>query len=257
MARSILGAGNSNYLSIAASTDFDFNDGVCLMAIIKQNNVPTASNIDAIIHFGTGSGGYGMAVNAHSSGRLEFTKIGVATRVASATTAAIQDEWIAVYGHSGTGILYTFKRYRYSDDTLATEVNGNTDSMIAPTNDPAIIGQWISPANNFGLDGSMMAVAMLRAKPTNGEFVQWALTGKMPQHDFLVHHWFIGDSPEFDRSGKGHAAIINGTAAVVGGGPVPLPWTQDIGWVEPTVVVAPGGLSIPVAAYHYNHHLAA
>lgn len=58
---------------------------------------------------------------------------------------------------------------------------------------------------------------------------------------------------EIDYSGNGNTWTVGGTLATVDG--PPIPWKAGRRHVLIPAAAAPGGLSIPIAAYHYNHHL--
>lgn len=130
--------------------------------------------------------------------------------------------------------------------------DGNATSLM-------IGGAWVSEVLTTFLDGGVAWPAIWQAELTDEEFVALSqgahpLTIR-PEH-LVVFYDFEGREREYTRQIRQHGEfpLVNNGSQIA-----PAP-----GWLRTRVgefPIAPaaegggGGLAIPIAAYHYNHHL--
>jgi len=240
MARAWPGNTSVDYLTIPASAVWNFNTDVCLMAVVRLPTYRSAGNNEQILVVGTAARGYGIGVS-DINGILDLTHTGIANSNGTSTTALALNEWTALCLFCSTGAAATFKKYTYSSGVLATETNADTNTLAAPSTDAGRIGNWLSATNQNSFIGDIDRIAILQGRPTDNEFVGWAVTGRLPRSSTLKGYWlFWNDSPIQDLSGNGNAVTLTGTTLSPTSAPVGLfsPCWRSLPFLD-TIITTP------------------
>lgn len=220
---------STDRLDIPASTVFDFNTNVNMLAIVYPVVLTTGDNICA---WGVaGVGGYNLKINS-TNGDLNFVKIAVADTASTAVgVRAIVNTWNAILAFSTTGGNSQYKRLRYDTGALGTDTTVNSAAINAPSNDPGTIGNWLSPASGAELPGHIARVSLIQgAILTDSEFIAWAY-GRPINRAYKFDCHMMGYDPDTDVSGNGNNPTNTGASvSTIGGPPLAPPFGLSRGY---------------------------
>jgi hypothetical protein len=217
MARNFVGGTIVDYLTSAGANNIDFNTNVGWWAILRVDALTGSPGVFAC----AGTGARGTAAGIAGIGNLYMGKEGTAGIEGTITTRAILDEYLAVQCWATNGGNAKFKRYRYSDSTLAEETITNSAALLIPVDGDLIrVGNYQSLVAGLAYDGDIDRVLLFQGDPGGAEFETWARSGTIPGSITVVSSWILSPlgpgtpaSPEVDSVG-GNNLTVTGTTAV-------------------------------------------
>ena len=133
----------------------------------------------------------------------------------TATTGLSITEWYAVECWATSGGNRKFKRYQYSNTSLATEtVTADTANIIAPGTSTALrIGNYHSLGTGLAFNGVIDRVVLLEADPSDADFQSWAETGVIPSGlaSLVRFHAILTNTSPTPDLANGNNLTVTGT----------------------------------------------